>query len=327
MSYYFFVETAFHHEGDKKYLFKLIDEAKKSGVMGVKFQVLIDLDEFMSPYHSAYNEVKKWIFSFNDWKEIFSYTLKNGLDIIFMPLDIKAFDLIKEFDVKYVELHSVLFNDIKLLNKLEKIKSPLIFGIGGRTLGEIDDIVKRYSDREIVLMVGFQSYPSDLKDIKLERIRELKKMYPDCLIGYADHSSYKSEMCILSNEYAYILGARFFEKHITLNEGIKRVDFESAVSCDKIKIIKKRLDYLETIMNIDQKEIFSMNYKELTYRNRQKVPVAKRNIKAGEIVTLDMIAFKMINHNDVFKSVDEIIGRKVSKNIEKDKGFVKGDFL
>jgi sialic acid synthase SpsE len=67
-------------------------------------------------------------------------------------------------------------------------------------------------------------------------------------------------MCITSNEYAYILGARVFEKHIALEEG---VDFQSAVSSNKIETIKKRLDYLELILNIDSKEIFNMNEKEM----------------------------------------------------------------
>lgn len=327
MPYYLYVETAFHHEGNKEYLLELINKAKKSGVKGIKFQVLINLNEFMSSYHSAYDDAKNWIFSIEDWIEIFQYTKDLGLDIILMPLDVKAFDLISKFEIKYLEIHSVSFKDTKLLNKLKKTKIPLIFGIGGRTIDEVDYIVKKYTDREIILMVGFQSFPSDLKDIKLERISELKKLYPHCKIGYADHSSYESEMCITSNEYAYILGARIFEKHITFEEGVERIDFQSAVSCEKIEKIRKRLDYLESILNIDSKEIFNMSEKELTYRNRQKMPIAKRTLKAGEIISSDMLELKMINQENVIDSIDEIIGKKILKDIENDSPFTKGDFL
>ena len=44
MPYYLYAETAFHHAGNKEYLFKLIDEVKKSGAKGIKFQVLIELN-------------------------------------------------------------------------------------------------------------------------------------------------------------------------------------------------------------------------------------------------------------------------------------------
>ena len=326
MSYYLYAETAFHHEGNKEYLLNLIDDVKSSGAKGVKFQVLIELNEFMSSSHSAYEEAKKWTLSLTDWREVFTYTQKLNLDIVLMPLDVRAFELVKEFEIKFVEIHSVSFKDEKLLSKLEDIKIPLIFGIGGRIIDEVDYIVKKYNDREIVLMVGFQSFPSDLKDIKLERISELKKLYPECKIGYADHSAYDDEMAVTSNEYAYILGARIFEKHIALEEGIERIDYQSAVSSVKIQTIKKRLDYLESLFNINSQEIFSMSEKEVTYRNRQKLPVAKRDIKAGEIILSDLVELKMTNQEDSIESLDEVIGKKVSKDIERDSAFSKRDF-
>lgn len=326
MNFYLYAETAFHHEGNKEYLLKLVDEAKKSGALGVKFQVLIELNEFMSSLHSAYDEAKSWILSYEDWREVFKYTRNLDLDIILMPLDVKAFTLVKEFEIKYIEIHSVSFKDEKLLSELESTKVPLIFGIGGRTIEEIDTIVKKYNDREVILMVGFQSYPSDLKDIKLERISALKKLYPKCQIGYADHSSYESEMTITSNEYAYILGARVFEKHIALEEGKERIDYQSAVSAKKINLIKKRLDYLQSILNINSQEIFKMNEKEITYRNRQKVPVAKRTISAGEIISPDLLELKMTTQEDNIESQDDIVGKKTYKDIEKDSVFTPKDF-
>jgi len=327
MSFYFYAETAFHHEGNKSYLLKLIDEAKKSGVQGVKFQVLIELQEFMSSKHSAYEDAKSWILSYKDWQEIFQYTTTLGLDIILMPLDVKAFEFCKEFNVMYIEIHSVSFRDERLLSKLGDANVPLIFGIGGRTIEEIDFIVKKYHNKEIILMVGFQSYPSDLKDMKLERISNLKELYPQCKVGYADHSSYKSKMSTISNEYAYILGARFFEKHITLEEGLERVDYQSAVSCEKIQNIKKSLDYLESILNINPQDLFNMNEKEVMYRSRQKSPVANRVIEAGEVISSDLLKLKMTDQLNIIDSVDGVIGKKSYRNIEKDSAFNILDFL
>lgn len=326
MNFYLYAETAFHHEGDKEYLLKLVDEAKRSGALGVKFQVLIELNEFMSSKHSAYHEAKSWILGYEDWREVFAYTRNLDLDIILMPLDVKAFTLVEEFEIKYLEIHSVSFKDKKLLSKLKDTNVPLIFGIGGRTIEEIDTIVKQYNDREMILMVGFQSYPSDLKDIKLERISALKKLYPECQIGYADHSSYESEMTITSNEYAYILGARVFEKHIALEEGKERIDYQSAVSAKKINLIKKRLDYLQSILNFNSEELFKMNEKEITYRNRQKVPVAKRKISAGETISPELLELKMTSQEDNIESQDEIVGKKTYKDIEKDSVFTLKDF-
>lgn len=325
MNYYLYVETAFHHEGNKEYLLKLVDEAKKAGVNGVKFQVLINLNEFMSSKHSAFEEAKNWVLSNEEWREVFEYTKRLNLDIILMPLDTRAFELVTEFDIKFLEIHSVSFKDKNLLSKLHENTIPLIFGIGGRTLEEIENVVETYKNRKLVLMVGFQSFPSDLEDIKLERIKELQKLFPNCEIGYADHSSYDSEMAIISNEYAYILGARVFEKHIALDEGKDRIDYQSAVSFEKINIIKNKLEYLESVLNVKVKDLFVMSEKEVIYRNRQKVPVANKDILQGNTISKDMLALKMINQDGCISSLEDIVDRITKNNISNDEAFFTED--
>ena len=83
---YLYAETAFHHEGDMEFMISLIDEAVKSGVNGVKFQVLTNPSDFVSSKHSSFKELSKYCFSIKDWKTIFSYATNNGLEIIFMAL-------------------------------------------------------------------------------------------------------------------------------------------------------------------------------------------------------------------------------------------------
>jgi sialic acid synthase SpsE len=327
MSFYVFSETAFHHEGNKDYLLKLVDAAKLSGASGIKFQVLIDLNEFMSSKHSAFDEAKSWVLSESDWKEVFSYTRTLGLDIILMPLDIKAFELVNEFEIKYVEIHSVSFKDQVLLKSLDQIDTPLIFGIGGRTKAEIDYVVEKYNDRNVTLMVGFQSFPTVLKDAKLLKIKELSNIYPTCTIGYADHSAYDSEEAINSNEYAYILGARVFEKHITVDEGKERIDYQSAVCPEKLKQIIGKLTSLEKALKFDGNSLFDLSDAETNYRNRQKVPVAKYNIMSGEILSQNMIALKMIDCQDNLEDLEDLIGKKTNKNIEANRPFFIKDIV
>ena len=327
MSFYIYAETAFHHEGDKDYLIQLVNEAKKSGVNGVKFQVLIELNDFMSSKHSAFTQAKDWILTLEEWNDVFKYTQTLGLDIILMPLDIRAFELSVLFDIKQIEIHSVSFKDKKLLSKLEENTIPLILGIGGRTLEEIDGVVKRYKDREITLMVGFQSYPSELEDIKLGRIKELARMYPKCTIGYADHSSYNNEMAIVSNEYAYILGARTFEKHIALEEGKERIDFQSAVSAEKILTIKKRLDFLDKLLNLDKNDLFVMNEKEVNYRNRQKLPVTKYDLGVNHVISENDLELKMLDTEVSIVDIEALIGRTLYNKVQSDSSFTEKDFL
>ena len=322
---YLFSETAFHHEGDKEYLLKLVDASKEAGVNGVKFQVLINLDEFMSSRHSAYAQAKTWILSIEDWREVFTYTQGLGLELIIMPLDIEAFSLVSEFNVRFLEIHSVSFNDAKLFLELEKYKIPLILGCGGRTQKEINKTIKRFSDRDIVLMVGFQSFPTELVDVKLGKIKQFKSFYQNCTIGYADHSSFNDPMAITSNEYAYILGARIFEKHITINEGCERIDSQSAVNSVKIKKIKKNLLYLEKLKLEDSEGLASMNDKEIVYRSRQKAPVANKNLNIGVKITKKDFDLKLIDVEDKIGEMKVMIGKNLKNLILLDNPVSKGD--
>ena len=322
---YLFSETAFHHEGDKEYLLKLVDASKEAGVNGVKFQVLINLDEFMSSRHSAYAQAKTWILSIEDWREVFTYTQGLGLELIIMPLDIEAFSFVSEFNVRFLEIHSVSFNDAKLFLELEKYKIPLILGCGGRTQKEINKTIKRFSDRDIVLMVGFQSFPTELVDVNIGKIKQFKFFYQNCTIGYADHSSFNDPMAITSNEYAYILGARIFEKHITIDEGCDRIDSQSAVSPVKIKKIKKNLLYLEKLKLEDSEELASMNDKETAYRSRQKTPVANKDLNIGVKITKKDFDLKMIDVEDKIEEMEVMIGKNLKNIILLDNPVSKGD--
>ncbi len=210
-----------------------------------------------------------------------------------------------------------------MFSLLENNTIPLIFGVGGRTLEEIDEVVTRYRDKDITLMVGFQSYPSKLEDIKLGRIKEFCERYPGCTVGYADHSSYDDEMAVTSNEYAYLLGARVFEKHIALDEGKERIDFQSAVGIEKISKIIERLRCLDGLFEISN--VFDMTEAEINYRNRQKVPVAKQDLDIGHILTEDDIELKMIDVENAIDDIRHLLNLKLKNDVRIDCAFFEKD--
>ena len=61
-----------------------------------------------------------------------------------------------------------------------------------------------------------------------------------------------------------------------------------------------------------------MTEREVTYRNRQKVPVAKQLIKPGDVILRDLIELKMTDQENCYDSVERVIGKKTLRNIKKD---------
>jgi N,N'-diacetyllegionaminate synthase len=316
---YFYTETAFHHQGDMAFMKGLIDASKSSGANGVKFQVMTRTSDFISTKHKAFKDLDSYCFDIKQWHEIFVYTKNAELDIIMMPLNTEAFELLNSFDVKYLDIHSVSFYDNVLLKNIKNSKKEIILGVGGRTLNEIEEKINFFGDKLKVLMVGFQSFPSKLEDVKIGKIAFLKNKFPNLHIGYADHSAFDNIYAITSNEYASILGATIFEKHITTSEGIERVDYSAAVSSDKMREIIEKVNFINEYVNTDYDTSFEFTTAETIYRERQLRCVVKKDLKAGTIFNEDMILLKLIDDQiDAFSNVNDLIGKTLLHDMTED---------
>lgn len=309
-------ETAFNHEGDIEYLYNLIDSAAQSGVSHIKFQVLIDYDSFVSKKSESYQLVKSWCFTEEQWLKVFDYVESLGLKLFLMPLCCESVRLCKRASVEYIEIHSVSFYDLKLVSNIVKIlgKKTIAFGIGGRTVEELTEVLAKFGNKNICFICGFQAYPSELKDVKLSRIKYLSTKYPDLLLGYADHSAPTSNDAYYSSHYAYLLGARLFEKHITLEKN--RTDSQSAFTVEEMKFYISDLKRVSSYFDEKESSSFDLSKEELVYRNRQKKVVANKYIRKGEQFKKENLGLKMHTEDGVYTSMSQLIGKIANKNYD-----------
>jgi N,N'-diacetyllegionaminate synthase len=236
-----------------------------------------------------------------------------------MPICIESFSLLNsdKYKINFLDIHSVSYYHEDLHKRIKESGIPVILGIGGRDLEEIKDRINYFGDQLSVLMVGFQSYPSKIENLKIEKIRLLNQLFPKVNIGYADHSSFDSEYAVTSNEWAYILGARFFEKHIAIEEGKERWDFQSAVGVEKMNSIKSKLDFLDNhVFKYSETELTSIDNEELVYRNRQKIAVAIKDLPKGHVLTEEDLGLKMIDNTSGLNSKHLLIGKTLNFSVE-----------
>ncbi len=315
---YIYAETAFHHQGEMEYMLALIDIAAKSNIQGIKFQVLLDYDYLMSKNHPSYEALKNYTFTREEWTLVFQKAKDKNLDIILMPLDLEACEFIEECNPEYVEIHSICFYDTVLLDAIRKSMASVIIGVGGRELEEIKTVKDYFGNQLKILMTGFQSFPTDLRDVKLRRIKEYVDLFPELIIGYADHSSYENPLAVKSNEYALLYGARMFEKHITVNEGEKRVDYESAIGLNKLVEMRNTLASAYHDLRMEETgSLLEIEEPELTYRNRQKMAVASKDLPEGTILSENDILFRMTGEVDGIARLEQLTGKKLRRSLKK----------
>lgn len=324
---YLIAETAWHHDGDFLFFKDLVQAiSEKTSTDFIKFHITLDVDEYMHTDHPAYNWAKERIFSEKQWNEIFNIALDYNKKLMLLFNDRKAVDFGMTYNPELVEIHSVCLNDIKLLNHLKsKISNEtvVVLGIGGTDLYEVEHAVEIIESENILLMHGFQNYPTKYEDINFSKIRKIMKLYPRFKHGYADHTAWDNENNILITLFGAALGMDFIEKHVSTAIGSGRTDWQAAVSIDRFNEIQKNLKVL-SVANGDG--LLKMNEGERSYSTfgaMKKAAILNRDVKKGEHLSLNDFDFKRTGQGSDLSQLEAI--KNLNKVFSKD--FSKGHCL
>jgi len=318
---YLIGEVACIHEGNFEYLTKLVDEIiKKKACDAIKYHILIDIDSHMTKSHEGYELVTNLILPKEKWEFIIKKTKSNNFEIIVLVDELKSVDFVKN-NINFidaVELHAVALNNIEMLDKIKEITLPIILGIGGSEIDEIEFAINYLNRKNILLMHGFQNYPTRYEYINFNKMVRIKDKF-NLNVGYADHTSWDNENNELITLAGFMAGANFIEKHITSELGKKRVDFNSAINIDMLRDIREKMNLLNKTKGDGSFEI--SKYEKIYSRNgpMKFTIVANRNLGKGEIINKDSITFRRTGEENIIKQRDylKLIGKKVKKPILK----------
>ena len=325
---YVIAETAYSFEGDASYLLKQTEELT-TDINAVKYHMMMNVDEYMDASHPVFKPLQNWLLSKNDWKNILSQAKSQNFDTVVLADDRDSVSFCKEhYDlVDAIEIHAACVNDIALLDEAilfaKDYDKVFILGISGFEIQELLDIVEyveKYELNHVLLMYGFQNFPTDINLINLEKIQLLEELLGHA-VGYADHTEYTSSV----KELLIARGANIQEVHYVLEEGVKRTDYITAVGSERLSVIKRNLDTLHLALgSVDVR----LNKGEKEYLNARKVPVYAMDIEKGDVLTQDKVAFKRIEYpskQNKFNEVASLYGNIMAKDVSKGDEVYKSD--
>ena len=139
------------------------------------------------------------------------------------PFDESSVDLCVEFGLPIIKIASADCNDWQLIEKIATTRKPVIVSVGGASLKDTDDMVSFFEKRDIPLAINhcIAAYPHSAYDCELNQIDFLRQRYPNHTIGFSTHEvGAASESVML----AYAKGARTFERHIDISDGIRNLE-------------------------------------------------------------------------------------------------------
>ncbi|CAB1241659.1 N,N'-diacetyllegionaminic acid synthase [Clostridiaceae bacterium BL-3] len=318
-------EAGVNHNGDINTAKKLIDTACEAGADAVKFQTfraenLVIKDAPKAEYQkkttgssSQFEMLKKLELSFEDHINLKEYCDRRKIVFLSTPFDFESVNLLEKVGVEYYKISSGDLTNIPLLEYIAKLQKPMIVSTGMANLGEVEMAVKainKYMDENIYLLHCTSNYPASYKDVNLNAIITLKNAFK-LPVGYSDHT-----IGIEIPVAAAAMGAKIIEKHFTLDRGMEGPDHKASLEPDELK---KMVDGIRNVEKAFGDGIKRCNLsEENTKKVARKSIVARNNLKKGQKLSLDDIAFKRPETGIKPVYANVVVGKKLIRDVYKD---------
>ena len=161
------------------------------------------------------------------------------------------------------------------------------------------------------------NYPANYEDLNLKVIKTLRKEFKNTVIGFSSHDTGVSSVI-----GAYYMGARIFEKHFTLNRAWKGTD--QSFSLEPLGLFHVVRDLERARLSLGEGTKKRLESENVAMKKMEQIIVAKENLKAGTILDLEKIIFKIPNPEDLDQDclypdqLERVIAKKLSINLSED---------
>jgi len=309
-------EMAGGHNGNLENAKQLIDIAADSGANAIKLH-MYKLDDYIVPSHKLYEAIQRLEFSKEQWSEIFQKAKERNLKIIAVTADRGSLKMASELGTDSYFIYPACIDDFKLIREAAQQQKPIFIQLGGIKVGEAEkaiEEIKKQNDN-IILVHGFQAFPTKLEDIKLNQLKLFKDRF-NLPVALEDHTDGHTKLASIIPLLGLTYGVHAIIKHFTINRALKLIDHESALNPDELKTFIE--DLRETEKALGKKEFSEFSEDEKEYRNYvKKRIVAENNILRGQTITEEDISFKRANNGISPSNKNFIIGKRATRDIGK----------
>ena len=317
-------EVGINHNGDLNLAKKMIEIAKASGADAVKFQTfraneVCSTREQLYSYKSQGVEIVESMLDMlqrcelhaEEWLEIKNYCNQMGITFLSTPQNNSDLNLLQSLGIEAIKVGSDDLTNLKLLKCYASSGLPIILSSGMADLSDVNkalEAVGWFNGYRAAVLLCTSQYPAQPSELNISRISTLKNAFPGLLVGFSDHTEGELAACL-----ALAKGARIFEKHFTLDKGLKGPDHWFSANpaelrrwIEAIKNSYEMLGYPEFIPSSSEYEMRKIARRSL---------VAVEKILKGDILTEDNLGMRRPGTGLTSEWFDRIIGLRASRDI------------
>jgi N,N'-diacetyllegionaminate synthase len=313
-------ELAQGFEGKAEQAHLLVLAGARAGADAVKMQ-LVYAEELCTPDYKDFKLFETLEMPDQVWHALAASAKKLNVELHLDVFGPRSLALAESMGAQAIKIHGTDMGNIGLLKAVAKsgIKQVLL-GAGGGFLTEISQAVELLAKKQIVILLGFQGYPTPNEANQIDRVRAVTRIFsdhPNVMIGFADHAPPNSPLSLALAAMALGAGATIFEKHLTLAQTLKLEDHEAALNPDQFSEFATALRACEEAFGKAASSTdFGMAQSELDYRQwTRKHVVACQPIKAGTIISPDAVVLKRTPSKDILTDLDSVYGKRALRDI------------
>jgi len=319
-------EAGVNHNGDINTAVQLVDAAVKAGCDAVKFQTWVtekvySRNKSIKPEYqtrttnaeeSEYETIKQLELSYDDFRSINKYCKKQGILFLSTPDESDSADFLAELGVSVMKTASQDVTNTPLLKHVSQLGMPVIFSTGACTLTELAEGVETIlaETNELIILHCVSSYPAPMEQMNLSVISSLRRTF-GCHVGFSDHTTGAEVACA-----AVAMGARVFEKHLTLDKSMSGPDHQASLNPEEMLNYCQTLRGVRTAIGDGVKCI--MPCEENTRKAFRRFLVTARDLPKGAVISEKDCTFKKVVNGISPHYLELVIGSQLTEDIKED---------
>ncbi len=236
-------EVGENHLADADIAMKMVEEAAAAGADVVKFQSYKgeDVPE-TDPEREWFTKVEltdDLHFRLRDFAK------EKGIRFLSAPFTIeRARFLVEELGLRSIKVASSEMTNHRLLGYLNGRVDEVLLSTGMGSIEEIRESVAQMGKiPSVTVMHCVTQYPAEDANANLRAIPVMKEAFPECEIGYSDHTM-GLDACVM----AVGLGATVLEKHFTLGKELPGTDHLLSATPEELGELVSRVRRAETLL-------------------------------------------------------------------------------
>ncbi len=220
-------EIGINHDGKRDRALRLIDEAAAAGADAVKFQQFRAAHMYVRPagkyrasdgkLYDIYRLMERTALPLSWIPGLIRRAHRRGVRFICTACDEDGARWLAEAGSDAIKIASSELTHHPLLQAAAATGLPVIISTGAALMEEIGEaisVLRSAGAREIGVMHCVAAYPAPVSACNLRVLPVLRRLYPDVMIGFSDHTLSPTEAPVTAAE----MGAQLIEKHFTLNK-------------------------------------------------------------------------------------------------------------